>query len=119
MAAPSKHRDEKDSPSDHWYPFEAKLNYCIVRGREVRGGRGMTLAMSSSGVVFKSKDTIPAGSKIEVWLDWPVRLDNAVTLHLHINGKTLRSENGHTAVSFLGYEFCPSTPTALPICRIR
>jgi hypothetical protein len=119
MAAPGKHRDEEDSPPDHWYPLEAKLNYCMVRGREVREGRGTTLAMSSSGVVFKSKDTIPAGSKIEVWLDWPIRLDNAIALHLHINGQTLRSENRQTAVRVLGYEFCPSTPRALPIYRMR
>jgi len=59
MAAPGRHRDEEDSPPDRWYPFEAKLNYCIVRGHEVREGRGLTLAMSSSGgrVQIKRRDT--------------------------------------------------------------
>jgi hypothetical protein len=119
MALRGKHRYDEASSSDRWYPLEAKLNYCIVRGREVREGRGTTLAMSSRGVVFKSKDTIPTGLNIEAWLDWPVRLDNAIALSLYINGKTLRSEGGHTTIRVLGYRFRTSTLTAQSIYRIR
>ena len=108
MALGIKHRYDEATSSDRWYPIEAELNYCIIHGRKVRRGRGTSLAMSSSGVVFKAKDTVPTGLNIEVWLDWPVCLDNAIARSLYIHGKTLRSEDGQANIRIVGYHFCTS-----------
>jgi hypothetical protein len=108
MALGRKYRYDETTSSDRWYPLEAELNYSIVHGRKVRRGRGTTLAISSSGVVFKAEDTIPTGLNIEVWLDWPVGLDKAIARSLYIHGKTLRSEDGQTNIRIVGYQFCTS-----------
>jgi hypothetical protein len=108
MALGLKHRYDEATSSDRWYPLQAEMNYCMVHRREVRRGRGTTLAMSSSGVVFKSKDTIPTDFNIEVWLDWPVPLDKAIARSLYIHGRTVRSEDGQTTIRIVGYQFCTS-----------
>lgn len=94
------------SCSDRRYPIETNLEYEIVRGHEVLGvGRGRTVKVSSSQIVFQPESPIPVGLEIEAYVDWPARLDNVIALRLHVHGETIQTENGYAAVRILRHEF--------------
>jgi hypothetical protein len=119
MAPGGHHRNSRTLRSDRCYPIQAKLHYRIVRGCQIQEGLGTTLEVSSSRLVFTAEHTIPSGLKIEVWVDWPVRLDNAVALRLHICGETARTEEGYAAVRILRHEFRTSNGNrVLPAGRL-
>ena len=84
MAPGGQHQNSKTLRSDRSYPIQAKLHYRVFRERRFQEGRGTTLEISSRRLVFKAEHMIAGGLRIEVWVEWPVRLDNIVALRLHI-----------------------------------
>jgi len=94
---------------EHCYPIQANLYYRIVYGGRVLEGHGTTLAVSSKKLVFQSERAIPDSVAIELRLDWPIRLDNVVSLRLHVHGKTLRNNGSYATVRILRHEFRTST----------
>ena len=106
MASTVQLQCAKVSCPDRSYPIETNLEYEIVRGHEVLGvGRGKTVNISSSKIVFQPEYPIPVGSQIEAYVDWPARLDNVIALRLHVDGETIETENGYAAVRILRHEF--------------
>jgi hypothetical protein len=73
--------------------------------------------ISSKGLLFKaSHESLLPGHVIEVFIDWPVRLDNCVPLSLVVEGPVVRRAGELTAMRIGKYEFRPRcvTPTADP-----
>ena len=96
----------RNSRPDRHYPVELDIDYQIVKGTKmVEAGRGRTVSISSTTVVFKVDHQIPAGLKIKAVLEWPVRLRNSVPLRLHIHGLTVPQEQGCSGIRISGYEF--------------
>jgi len=108
-------------PDRHYpdYPVELDLDYRIVVDRKILdAGRGRTVTISSTTVTFKGDHQISNGLDIEVTLEWPVRLDNSVSLRLHIHGKTVKAENGCNAIRILRHEFRTSKDTTKTLTPI-
>jgi hypothetical protein len=61
--------------------------------------------ISSSGILIATENALPLGVAIEVQIAWPVKLDDRVSLNLHVRGRTLRSNGSHTAVTITRYQF--------------
>jgi len=88
------------------FPVSMDLEYWVLSGRAVMpGGRGKSVNMSSGGVLFRSAEPVPAGTRLELSIDWPARLDDSVGLKLRVTGHAIRGENGCTAVVMERYEF--------------
>src|ERR1051326_2148286 len=68
-------------------------------------GRGMTLAISSTEVVFAPESHIPAGVPIEVSLDWAASGKTAVIVRVHIEGETMSCGNGNVEVKIFRHDF--------------
>ncbi len=72
---------------------------------EGQSGTGEVLNISSRGVLFTIGDNqVPAG-QVELFISWPVLLDEAVALNLVAVGPVVRSETGTVAVKINRYEF--------------
>jgi hypothetical protein len=95
-----------DPSTDRRYQVSASLEYKLIRRRKIlSAGRGMTFSISSSEIVFKPDDPIPAGLKIEASVEWPARLDNRIALRLHVEGETVKTESEYAIIKILRYEF--------------
>ena len=106
-AAPTQHQDAAAShPRDTRYGISVELEFHLVRrGKVVQTGIGRTMNLSSSGVLFESDTGLPPGMPVQLWIRWPVRLDNEVSLNLFVIGRTIRTEGNCTAVRFQRHEF--------------
>jgi len=88
------------------YPITLHVDYKLPnRGQVVRSGSGRTLNLSSGGVLFKANDSLPAGSSIELMIDWPLLLKDACPLKLVIRGRVVRSDAQAIAVKIMLHEF--------------
>jgi hypothetical protein len=60
--------------------------------------------MSSSGLSFAADRALPIGQKLDLSIDWPVRLDGDVQLQLAASGVVVRSSGAVTALRIQRYE---------------
>ena len=88
------------------YPITLEIEYKLLRkGRVERLGLGRTLNVSSGGVLFEANETLPAGSSIEVLMQWPFLLEGVCPLKLVIHGSVVRSDSKRIAVRTKHHEF--------------
>lgn len=82
------------------FPIRAEAEY-IVEGRR---GPATTRDISSGGVFLRTDAILKAGEPVQVWIDWPARLDGR-RLRLVFFGRVVRSNEAGTAVEATRYEF--------------
>jgi len=61
--------------------------------------------LSSHTILFQSDEYLSVGSQIELWIEWPVRLNERVALKLCARGNVVRVEDNCVAVEFSRHEF--------------
>src|SRR5690348_13597873 len=76
------------------YVIEARLHYLIGGIR----GEGSTFNIGSSGLLMNIGQVLPIGRKVQVMIEWPVRLEDHIPLDLVLIGKVLRGSSQGTAV---------------------
>jgi hypothetical protein len=85
------------------YPLSMTFTYRALRsGKE---GAGRTLNMSSKGLCCSGLRSLPTGTRLKLWLDWPVLLEGVCRLQMLILGRVLRNDTGQSAVVIEHYEF--------------
>jgi len=95
-----------DQRSNRRYPIVLEIEYKLLRkGRVERLGLGKTLNVSSGGVLFEANESLPAGSSIELLMQWPFLLEGVCPLKLVIHGSVVRSDNKGVAVRTKQHEF--------------
>lgn len=88
------------------FPIEREIRYRIPGKRGVaEEGAGVTINISSNGVLFTTDRILVPGKRIEVSISWPAQLDNRCQLKLVAKGKVARLEQGRAAVEIQQYEF--------------
>jgi hypothetical protein len=68
-------------------------------------GRGETIDMSSTGVLFTTDRELNPGRRIEVSISWPAQLNENCALKLVATGRVVRTEPGRAAIEIQQYEF--------------
>ena len=95
-----------DARSRTRYPFVADVEYSLLKaGRVVKRGRGKTVNLSSTGLLFECGAALPCDRRITVSVAWPVLLAPDVGLALNVTGRTVRAQDNRTAVRIEKYEF--------------
>jgi hypothetical protein len=61
--------------------------------------------MGSGGFLFTTEDTLPVGRRVEVSVNWPVKLDGICPLQFVATGRVIRSDAQTAAVRIEKYEF--------------
>jgi len=107
------------------YPITLELQYkAMKRGRVQHLGDGMTLNISSGGVlfhvndVFETKDILPDGGMIELGIKWPLLLDEVCPLKLVVRGCIVRRDDTGLAVKTEQHEFRTACVIASK-CRLK
>jgi hypothetical protein len=88
------------------FPVDLEVRYSVAGGREpVEKGSGRTIDMSSSGLSFTADRPLSIGQKLDLSIDWPVRLDGDVQLQLVASGVVVRTTGALTALRIERHEF--------------
>ena len=74
------------------------------KGAETAGA-GRTVNISSSGVLFRTERPLAPGSRLEIDIDWPARLNDKCALKLVARGRVVRSRDGLAAIEIVQHEF--------------
>jgi hypothetical protein len=102
MATARQHNPTVQSAMEshsNMYPIQVEVEYRLVsRGLTIKTGRGRTLRISTTHVLFESQDRLPAGVPIELSIAWPALLNNEVGLQLCVMGRTAPTRENCTAV---------------------
>ena len=93
-------------PSSHRYPIRAAVEYRLT-GHDwyLKNGAGWTISLSSRSVLIESEASLPLGQRVDLWIEWPAKLENKVGLRLYIHGRTVSAAGTATEVEIVGYEF--------------
>jgi len=57
------------------------------------------------GLMIASPDPVPAGTKLQVRMAWPLDLDGGIPLQLVATGKVVRADEAGFAVELRAHEF--------------
>ena len=88
------------------FPVKQEIRYRMMVSRTVaKSGVGMTLDISSGGILFTTKEELPIGRLVEIAMHWPARLNGTCPLQFVASGRVLRSNGNTAAVRIQRYEF--------------
>lgn len=87
---------------------------CLLQGRL---GEVVTTDISSGAILVQSTETLPAGKRVELKVDWPARVDGPCRLRLVITGKVLGWTSRGTVISVLRHEYRLATKTPLDLAK--
>jgi hypothetical protein len=100
------------------FPVKLPVRYKIAG----EFGWGELVNISSSGALFSTERALPLGKVVELCINWPALLLEAVPLNLVAKGPIVRVEPGRAALRILKYEFRTSSSAfvreaSMPECR--
>lgn len=87
------------------YPVRLQARYRSLNHQDQFSGVGLTVNMSSSGLLVTCQHNIPSGAQMEVLMDWPSLLNSTVPLQLVTSGRVIRSEPSSFVIEFARYQF--------------
>jgi|HubBroStandDraft_4_1064222.scaffolds.fasta_scaffold1584407_1 hypothetical protein len=107
---------ERQRRSDCRYPVDAEVFYTVIRpDGAAEAGRGRTIDISQSGLLFESTRALPRAQEIELFIAWPARLKHLGAVKLHAMGRTVRTHGNFTAVRILRCQFRTHIICQLPL----
>lgn len=88
------------------FPIALNADYRILRRGRVDGlGSARTINIASRGVLLEADISLAAGSPIELFINWPLRLQGVCPLRLFVSGRVLRSDHRGVAIEAKHHEF--------------
>jgi hypothetical protein len=104
----SLEKDKDDRRSADRFPIEREVRYRVLSRKSSTDGEsgvGITVNMSSNGVLFTTDRYLLPGRRLEVSISWPAQLNSKIALKLVARGRVVRSEEGRAAIEIHQYEF--------------
>ena len=99
-------KDKNDRRASDRFPIEREVRYKILSKKHAEEmGLGMTVNMSSNGVLFTTDQLLIPGRRLELNISWPAQLNSKVALKLVARGRVVRYEEGRAAMEIQQYEF--------------
>lgn len=91
---------------DKRYSLEMRLRYRVMQGtRTVWRGAGYTTDFSRKSIRFTASRPLPADTRIELVLDWPVRFADMYPMELVVSGQIERAEENDCVVRMISWQF--------------
>jgi hypothetical protein len=102
------------------YPLELNVRYQTMGTAGPVAGVGQTVNMSSSGMLMACTKSIPEGTRLKMFVEWPSLLNGTTPLQLITVGTVVRVNRLGLSVVFESYQFRtmsrtrPSNVTCMP-----
>lgn len=89
------------------FPIRLGVRYRTLSGSPTLVGEGKTLNMSSCGLLIAPDDEaqVQAGARLQLTVDWPMRLHGTTPLQLIVSCRVTRSDPEEFAVQLEQYLF--------------
>ena len=88
------------------FQVELSIQYSLVhRGKVLAAGRGKTVNVSSTGMLFRPDARLLDAREIHLTVEWPASRGRGIPVRLFMIGKVVRKQGEQTAVKLLRYEF--------------
>ena len=88
------------------YSLQLKLRYRVLEGlTTLWTGTGVTSDISRAGMRFDAAQPIPLDARVEVDVEWPVRLGGTLPLELCLTGTVVRCDEAGAAVRLASWRF--------------
>ena len=94
------------------------ISYTCLSGTLTQGN-GKVLDISSKGVRLTTEGPLTLGTRIELSVCWPVRLNDNCLLKLKVYGCVVRSESNTAAIRIECHEFRTRANPATPVSAER
>ena len=75
-------------------------------------GRGQSVNLSRNGLLFTTEQELRPGTKLEIAINWPAKLDGACQLKLVSSGRVVRIQGSRTAMEVKRFEFKTTSSAA-------
>jgi PilZ domain len=115
-----------ESPGDperranYRFPISCEVAYKVLHSKgAIEIGTGQTVNMSSTGVLFEAQAPLPPGSRVQLSISWPVRLDDKCGLKLVAHGRIVRCRYTTVALEIERYEFRTGPAKRAPGSSLR
>ena len=108
--SPTKQPRDADRRTHMRFPISVPVRYFFADHE----GVAISHDMSSNGIFIATRELLPAGKLMKLFIDWPAMLDEHCLLRLVVTGKILRSTPMGTAVGISKYEF--RVRARYPVC---
>lgn len=96
----------RDRRTGRRYEVSLKLRWKVSRRKRLlEAGTGITVDLSSSGVLFEADRTLPIDGFVELSISWPVLLNNSLPMLLIVSGRIVRLSGNRVAIQILQHEF--------------
>jgi len=98
--------EQNDRRRSNRFPVARAVRFQMLSQKVEAGpGKGQTINMSSTGVLFSTDHELAPGRRVELSVSWPAQLDDKCPLKLVAKGRVVRSEPGRAALEIQQYEF--------------
>jgi hypothetical protein len=88
------------------YQIHLPLTYRISqKGFPPRTGTGTTRDLSTGGLSFRCRRSLPLGAHVELAIDWPARHADEYPIDLQLTGFIVRSDGGRIGVRITSHRF--------------
>ena len=95
-----------DRRSDRRYDLKFELRWKLIRRqRLIDTGSGVSVDLSSGGILFDAGRPLPVGFNVELSIAWPVLLHNTAPLQLLVSGRIRRTSGTRAAIQMTQHEF--------------
>ena len=92
--------------ADRRYDIALNVRWKLIRRRRVLdSGTGVTVDVSSGGLMFQTDRELPSGLNVELSIAWPVLLHNVAPLQLVVAGRVVRTVGQRVGVRMTQHEF--------------
>jgi hypothetical protein len=100
------------------FPLQLEVKFTAQRTTPCFSGAGRTVNISSTGFLIASEQRIPAGTWLDVTLEWPWLLDGVTPLQLAARCMVVRSNASGFAVLLASHQFRTRRRSREPISPI-
>jgi hypothetical protein len=96
----------RDRRAGHRYEVSLKLRWKVSRRKRLlETGTGMTIDLSSGGVLFEPDRKLPTEGYVELSISWPVLLNDSLPMQLIVSGRVVRVAGERVAIQIEQHEF--------------
>jgi PilZ domain len=102
----AEHALARERRATRRYEIPLKLRWKVLRRKRLlETGTGITVDLSSTGILFETDTKLPLDGTVELSIAWPILLDGSLPMQLMVVGRIARASGRKVAIAIAQYEF--------------